>query len=450
MSITSAILCRRSWITASFGAAILVQGCAGGVSKKDASNYDGLLSQGNYSGAASFAQAAGKITPDGTSNNLLWSLDTGAAMVYAGESGQTIPVLDHAEDMMKRRDLGSNGEVGQYSAKTYDGVMVNAYKAIAAMQAGQSGLARTELLRSEERQKRAEQDFEGEVAATQSHEGGGKDIDLQSALKSAQSDPVYRQATAEMDSYGAYKPFINPFATYLAGLYFLNADDSNRETARNAFQRVHSIIGPSPLLDGDIALAEKQGKFTPKTWVIFENGQGSTLVQYSIRFPVPILGRHAGVSQATVALPRLQEHSLAAQSLLVGNDGLRTTEVGNYDYVMRSEFKRRYPSILRTAVLEAALKVVIQNAAAQEKSGVALLVAKVASNISTADVRSWTALPKDFQVARIETPKDGIVHLRTDAGADLGNAKVPTDVSSIVYVKEMHAGSPPSIQVLRF
>jgi hypothetical protein len=117
---------------------------------------------------------------------------------------------------------------------------------------------------------------------------------------------------------------------------------------------------------------------------------------------------------------------------------------------MRSEFQRRYPSILRAAVLEAVLKIVLLNVAAQEQSGVALLVATVASNISTADVRSWTALPKDFQVARIETPKDGVVRLRTDSGAELGSATVPTDVSSIVWVKEMRPGSPPAIQVLRF
>jgi uncharacterized protein len=118
--------------------------------------------------------------------------------------------------------------------------------------------------------------------------------------------------------------------------------------------------------------------------------------------------------------------------------------------VMGSEFNRRYPSIIRNAVLEAALKVVLMNVAAQEKSGIALLAATVVSNVSVADVRSWSALPKNFQAARIETPKDGTVRLRTDAGVDLGTAQVPTDVSSIVYVKQERAGSPPAIQVLRF
>ena len=90
----------------------------------------------------------------------------------------------------------------------------------------------------------------------------------------------------------AYKPFVNPFATYLAGLYFLNTENADREKARNAFQRVRALE-PSPLLNGDYKLATQSGKFSPKTWVIFENGQGSTLAQYAITFPVPIVGRRS-------------------------------------------------------------------------------------------------------------------------------------------------------------
>jgi uncharacterized protein len=450
VSVRSARLKRQGLPAALLAATFVVQGCAGGVSSRDAANYDGQLAAGNYAGAAAFAVNAGRVAPDGTSNNLLWSLDAGAAMTYAGDSAHTIQVFDQADEMIKRRQRGSSGDAGQYEAKTYDGAMVNAYKAIAAMHAGQSDLARTELFRSEDRQRRAEEEFQAELSKAQSREGGQKDFDLQSALKSAQADPAYTTAMKDMDRYAGYKPFINPFTTYLAGLYLLNTRDSNHDKALFDFRYVRGIVGPSPLLNSDIALAEKAGKFTPKTWVIFENGQGSTLVQYNITFPVPIFGHRSGVSVATVALPRLQENAPAAGGLLVGDRGERTTVVGNFDYVMRSEFKRRYPSILRNAVLEAALKVALQNVAAQEKSGLALIAATVVSNVSFADVRSWTALPKNFQAARIDTPKDGIVRLRTDAGADLGSAKVPTDVSSIVYVKEMRAGSPPSIQVLRF
>ena len=382
MHIRSAMPGRGFWPAIPLMAAFAVQGCAGGVSSRDVAGYDGLLAQGDYPGAASFAVNAGKIAPDGNSENLLWSLDAGAAMAYSGDSARTVPVLDRAEDMIKRRELGgATDDLGQYRAKTYDKAMVNAYKAMNAMQSGKGDLARTELLRAEDRQRRAEDEFQAETVATQSHEGGGKDIDLQGAMKSALADPTYRQTVQEMANYGAYKPFINPFTTYLAGLYFLNTANSKPDTARNAFQRVRAIVGPSPLLDGDIALAKQHSKISPKTWVIFENGHGSTLVQYAITFPVPIVGRRSGVSAATVALPRLQQNAPAAGALLVGDGGQRTTVVGNYDTVMKSEFHQRYPSILRAAVLEAVLKIALQNVAAQEKSGIALIAATVVSNV---------------------------------------------------------------------
>ena len=85
-------------------------------------------------------------------------------MVYNGDATQTIPVLDYAEEMMKARDVGTTSEKGQYHAKTYDGVMTNAYKAVSAMQTGKGDIARTELLRAEDRQSRAEPAFQADAA----------------------------------------------------------------------------------------------------------------------------------------------------------------------------------------------------------------------------------------------------------------------------------------------
>ena len=428
---------------------LAVQGCAGGASSRDVAGYDSALARGDYHGAARMAVGAGQIGSDGASQNLLWSLDAGAAMVHDGDGARTIPVLDHAETMMKARDLSAFDTSGQYQAKTYDGVMVNTYKAIAFMQAGNSAMARTELLRADDRQKRAEEEFQKEASAIR-NQAGKEGIDVRSALQAAKSDATYQQTTREMGQFGGYAPFVNPFATYLTGLYFLNTADRDPERARNAFSRVRATVGPSPVLNGDYDLAAKRERFSPKTWVIFENGQGSTLSEYSVQVPIPIVGKRSGASVVRVAMPRLHENAPATRGLLVGDAGTPTSTVGNFDYVQRSEFQRRYPSILALAVAEVAAKAIVQNVAAQEKSGLMLVAAQVASQVSSADTRSWSALPKDFQAARIEAPKNGQVRLRTAEGAELGVAPVPTDASSIVYVKAMRPGSPASIQVLRF
>jgi hypothetical protein len=112
--------------TLSLVAGFMLSGCAGGVSTHDVAGFDSQLKGGNYPGAAASAVAAGKIAPDGKSDNLLWSLNAGAAMVYAGDPAHAIPVLDNAKDMIDQRTKGAIKDKGQYSAKTYDGVMLDA------------------------------------------------------------------------------------------------------------------------------------------------------------------------------------------------------------------------------------------------------------------------------------------------------------------------------------
>ena len=117
---------------------------------------------------------------------------------------------------------------------------------------------------------------------------------------------------------------------------------------------------------------------------------------------------------------------------------------------MATEFQRHQTAILTRAVAEVALKVAVQSAAAQSGSSLLQLGALVASNVSTADTRSWTALPKEFQAVRIDAPKSGTLRLRSDSGQDLGTVSVPvTERGAIVYVKQQTAGGAPSLEVYK-
>ena len=426
----------------------MLAGCAGGVSKETQQHFNNLLAVGDYRSAENLAIASGSIKPDGKTENLIWSLQAGAAAFYAKDSATSVRILDGAEAMMKNIDLG--GGSGQYKPKGFDGTMVNAYKGLSALALNNDSLARPEMFRTEERQRRAEEDFKKEIDALRANSQQTEGFNFNSALGAARNNPEYRKALQDISNYGGYQPFVNPFTTYLSALYFLNNADSDREKAKRSFQQVRGITKNAKLLDGDVALASSNEKFSPKVWVVFENGQSSVIEQYNITFPVPIVGRRSGISVATVAMPRLVEQPAATTGLLVGNTQELTTDVGNFDFVMRSEFQRRYPAILASAVLEAALKVALQNAAAQEKSGWALFAVALASNVSYAETRSWTALPKYFQAARVETPKDGVLSLRTANGRDLGVVNVPTDRSALVYVKMARAQSQPSVQVIKF
>jgi hypothetical protein len=279
-------------------------------------------------------------------------------------------------------------------------------------------------------------------------------FDLNAAMGNAQNDATYRAVQAELAPFANYRPFINPAASYLRAIFLLNNAETQGDfgNARDELRRVRDMVGPNPMVQADLDLADAGNKGNkPHTWVVFENGQAPTFAQYNITFPVPVVGRGGvGAGMVTVAMPRMVPHATAAERLGVSAGGAQTwtASIGDFDQVMGSEFLKRQPAIMTRVILEAALKTGLQTAAAQTGNHLLQLAALVASNVSTADTRSWTALPKNFQAARIEAPKDGTVRLRTDNGVDFGSVSVPAGRASIVYVKEMAAGGKPSIQVL--
>jgi uncharacterized protein len=449
--------CVRSKLLASTCGLLMLAGCAGGVSRQDVAGFDADLARGNYPGAAQLAIASGQIAPDGKSNNLAWSLNAGAALVYAGEPSHAVQVLDGAEQLMTTRDVSNFGNT-QYDYATYDGIMVNTYKALAFLGTGNKADARVEFNRVGDRQARAEREFAEQKAKldAQAQRRAAGNFDLNGAIQSAQNDQTYRAVQAELGQYANYKPFINPAASYLRAIYLLNNADtaSDFETARSELKRVADMTGPSPAVQADLALATAGKKGSkPYTWVVFEDGQAPTFAQYNITFPVPVVGRggHVGSGVVTVAMPRMVFHAPAAPCVDIVGGGAQTstTPIGDFDRVMASEFSRRQPAIMTRMVLEAVLKAGLQTAASQTGNGLLQLAAVVVSNVSTADTRSWTALPKGFQAARVDAPKDGMVHLRIDGGVDLGNIPMPPDQASIVYVKELASGGKPSIQVFR-
>lgn len=444
----------RIRLLGSVTAAVLLTGCAGGVSRQDAANFDGRLDSGDYKGAAQLALASGKIAPDGSSDNLAWSLDAGAALTYAGEDRQAAAVLDGAEKLMKDRDLDSFGNMGQYRYATYDGVMANTYKAIDFLSIGATDDARVEFNRLDDRQRRAEDQFSKEKAKLDAQVRSrtvGVGVDMASLTRNAMQDPKYVAAMRDVQNYGGYRPFINPLSTYLYGIYMITdgGTEADVEKGRRALAEVRGLVGSNPVIDEDIRLSRNPGK-AAHTWVVVENGQAPTFIEYRLTLPIPLVGRTHGMSTVTVALPRMVFHETTYPGFRVvaGPESRPTATIGSFDRVMASEFQRRMPQVLAVATTEAIVKIVAQEAVAQTGNKLLQLAAAVGSNISWADTRSWTALPKQFEVARLDAPADGTVQIHSSTGADLGKVAVPKDRSSIVYVKLTAPGAPPAVQVL--
>jgi hypothetical protein len=432
----------------------LLSGCASPVKQQDAATFETYLNAGDYRAAATAATAAGQIQQDGKTENVVWSLNAGATLFDVGDMKTAIADLDTVEKLAQSNDLNQIHAAFDYQYTTYDGVMTNVYKAMAFLALGDRDNARVEFNRAEDRQKRAEEYFQKEVARASAHNQVANDNQFAGLMQSAQQNQDYAQTSAELGKLAVYTPFENPFATYLAGIVFTAQGDVPKGLDR--LKRASDVLGPNSPANADLLWAQQQtgtatqpGASTsksghPQVWVIFENGQSSTFHEMHLSMPM-ITGK-----PLTLALPILVQNALAYSTLRISAEGAATQTVpaGSFDAVMASEFNRRQSLILAEAVAE----VLVKNAAsvAAQKSNNSLLnaVVGIAANVSTADTRSWTALPKQFQAARLATPADGHVLLASPDGATVGEANVPLDRSSIVWVKIQHVGAHPAVQVI--
>ncbi len=299
MTYTYADVCVAARTAPMLAALLLLAGCAGGVSKQDAANYDALLAQGNYRDAAQVALAAGQIQPGGSSKNLAWSLGAGAALLYSGDAPKSMKVLAGAEDLMALRDNDDFTNT-QYDYATYDGIMTDVYQGLGTLANSRTDDAQVFFNRVGDRQRRAEEKFAADKekldAAAQQKASG--QFDLTSALRNAEASAEYKAANDEIGNFGNYRPFINPAASYISAISRLSSaqTDSDFENARTELRRVHDMLGKAanPSVEKDLLWANSR-KGTPgaKVWVVFENGQAPTFAEYRITFPVPVIGKVA-------------------------------------------------------------------------------------------------------------------------------------------------------------
>jgi hypothetical protein len=449
-----------------FFAGLFLTGC--NPAKSDLAVFNRQFEAGDYNSAGLFAQnkiGSGK-NPSG--NDLLWTLQLASADRAQLNHRQSIESFDKAEDMLKYYNLQTieavdtvtstavNENVVPYKGTEYDGIMLNTYKALDFMAEKNTDLARVELNRALDRQTRAKEHFNEEIRKLEA------DLDKQKEknkgdVKAMLDDPNVTGRIASyypnLDQFKPYPDFVNPFATYLAGLFFIIEGDY--EKASYLLKESYGMVPDNDYIAKDLSLADEaaSGKVKPQNlvWVIFENGLGP--VKEEIRIDLPLFLVTNEVYYTGVALPRLQFRSAAYPCLMVQtvNGDFQTRQVADMDRVIETEFNKDFRGILARAIASAAAKAVAQTALRRQDNGeiLAALVAAYSAATTAADVRIWSALPKDFQIARCTIPDDRKLTINPPGGAPF-EIDVPTCTNAIVYIKIVTAGSKPVYEVLTF
>ena len=445
---------------------LLLTGC--NAQKDNLTVFNRLYQSNDYQASCDYAQAKISKSKTPKAEDLLWILQLASLERFNQNYSQSTAHFDRAEDMLKHFDLKDsdatdavgamaiNDNVVPYKGQEYDGVMVNTYKALNFLAERKMDLARVEFNRALDRQRRSKEKFSKEIAKLQQeiNQKQQQGSNLQRNIDNPEIQDEIGQSYPDLYAFQAYPDFVNPFTTYLAGIYFdLTGDypQANFLFKESLGMVDNNYIAEDLKATDDILAGVK--KLENTTWLIYENGLGPIKEEFRIDLPLFVVTQK--ILYTGIALPKLEFRLPASPYLSVEAQGQTydTTLVASMDRVIQTEFKKDYQAILIRAIVSAASKAAAQYMfqSNNQNSGALLAIGTAIYSFATnaADVRIWTTLPKEFQVARFTTPPDRKLKI-TPSGMGPFSIDIPSCNNSIVYVKIPFNGANPVIEIMTF
>jgi uncharacterized protein len=439
---------------------------------KDLGVFNGHFEPGDFKQAAKFAESKIGKGNKPSGDDLLWELQLAASEKAQLNHAKSISHFDKAEEMMNyfapRSEaldtVGAtlvNDNAIPYKGQEYDGIMVNTYKALDFLAEKKPDLARVEFNRALDRQMRAKEHFNEEIRKLEAKLDKNKEktsTDARAMADDPKTTAIINANYPDLSEFRPYPDFVNPFTTYLAGIYFLLIGENDR--AADLLKEAAGMVPDNDYIKNDLVLADDvasgKAKLENQCWVIFENGLGPVKGEFRVDLPLVLVSSR--VYYAGIALPRLTPGRIAYPYLTIKTDAgeYQTRQVADMERVIETEFKKDFSGILMRAIASAAAKAVAQASVRDsDKYGVMTAVIAAYSVATTAaDVRIWSALPKDFQVARFAMPSNNTLLIfpagSPSVGKGLFEVNIPPCRNAIVYIKIINAGASPVCEVMAF
>ena len=136
---------------------------------------------------------------------------------------------------------------------------------------------------------------------------------------------------------------------------------------------------------------------------------------------------------------------------------VKSEDLCSVDALVSLDFKNSWPIVVSKTLLSTATKAIAAKQLedlAEEKGGAwgrlgaQLLTSSYQSAMNKADVRTWTALPKQFSYARIKTPEDG--NIIVNVGLEEKVISVNPEKVNVVYVRSINNLLPSTYSQFHF
>src|SRR5690606_26513176 len=146
--------------------------------------------------------------------------------------------------------------------------------------------ARVEWNRSDDRQRRAAEHFEAEIAQQRDEVSQAQNADLTTRSLEGSSQAL-QKAGVDVSQWEPYAGYVNPAAVYLHGLSFLSNGEGRAaaEQARSSRERGYGLTKHAHVKSDMNAARRKADKLKPAVWVLFENGSAAHKEELRIDLP---------------------------------------------------------------------------------------------------------------------------------------------------------------------
>lgn len=458
------------WFVPALAGLALVTGCSSYAEKS--AEMRGAWGTGNFAHAEKIvAEAAG--TAD-ANDRLIWQLEHAAVLRGMQKNAEAQDVLEAAAATLEAWDEQAEVLISKEAAATFsdlsalpyrgrgiDRIMLHTYRSLNFLEAGKTDAARVALNAAFQAQSEAvERNREYIRAACENAEEN--EVDLAGLADNQSVANAIEEGKNGLAEFAAYADYVNPFTTWLHGIYFLHAgtDSGDYERARKSLERVAQMEPQNSFIREDIEATKAVPDDEPITYVIFEYGLAPTLVvsRTDLFLPIPTGRGNSTIAPVCIALPKLSRHVSAGVPVMRAND-IPAQTVCDMNRAVKTDFENAYPAVLARTLTTAFLKTaasVAANIAAEEYarrdgSAAASLVAlgtvigtSVATYASTdADVRIWQTLPENFSIVRMPTPESRRLRVEV-AGRRVETELLPGKVN-VVFVKAVGFALEPRV-----
>ena len=460
-------------------AALISSGCTSNYAK-NAAGFQDSYAAGDYAGALAVAEPmAAAAEPN---DAVVLKLQLGSIQRSAGQAAAAAKSFEEAEGLFTAYDalpevsLSAEGVSAftnpyalPYRGRANDRTMAATYQALTFLQAGDGAKARVAMNRALFRQEDAKRLSAEKARIAREESGAAAEADNRTR-EAAQSKAVVeasRASQALLSDLPAYKDYVNPFTSWLHGVFFLHrAEGANDlEKARKSLELASALVPKNNAIKADLAEAAA-GHARPGSsgqtivYVLHESGRAPTWSENKFTFPFILADSSAPI--VSVALPEL--HPVPGGTDLVAIYGGKETlaeTILSVDAIAAQDFKDEYPVARNRAIASATVKGIaayFANKAAKEAAdrnyngggGFMLLATMIATNVYTtqsaqADLRHWSTLPKKVSVARLTVPAGSTITLKDSLGVPGVPCAVPAGKAVILSCKSPANGGALSV-----